>query len=100
MLYQDVANFLQDQYPDTVIYALIGKIIIVYGALAFVLLQFRPEAEEKPNALNRPADNTEHDLTPEPSEHSPDDRLAALEDVSQKDTLKNRYDGVINRQRN
>ena len=37
LLYQDVADYLAREHPGTVIYALIGKIIIVYGALLFVL---------------------------------------------------------------
>ncbi len=42
LLYQDVSDYLQVQHPGFVIYALMAKIFIVYGAFAFVLWQFRP----------------------------------------------------------
>ena len=42
LLYGDVEAYLAREHPDTVVYALLAKIVIVYGALAFVLWQFRP----------------------------------------------------------
>ena len=96
LLYQDVAEYLQQQYPETVIYALIGKIIIVYGALAFVLLQFRPEPGEESNAgtqIMEEMKNTSSDKTV--TSPPPGDRLAGLEDVTKKITLRSRYDKVI-----
>jgi hypothetical protein len=42
LLYGDVEAFLAREHPGIVIYALMAKIFIVYGALIFVLLQFRP----------------------------------------------------------
>ena len=44
LLYDDVRVYLEARHPETLIYALIAKIVIVYGALVFVLLQFRPGA--------------------------------------------------------
>lgn len=94
LLYQDVADYLQQQYPETVVYALITKIIIVYGAMAFVLLQFRPTED----------DNSVIDTeTAKPSAQKnkvkaqPTDRLAQLEDIEKKTTLRNRYDKVVNK---
>jgi hypothetical protein len=93
LLYQDVADYLQQQYPKTVVYALITKIIIVYGAMAFVLLQFRPTEDdvtvvdtETPN----PSAKKDKDKT------TPTDRLAQLENIEKKTTLRNRYDKVVN----
>jgi len=97
LLYQDVADYLQQQYPETVIYALIAKIIIVYGALAFVLLQFRPEPDDKASVAPGSMQNLKHEATVDSQITSPDDRLAALEDVSQTDKLQSRYDRVISR---
>ena len=93
LLYQDVADYLQQQYPTTVVYALITKIIIVYGAMAFVLLQFRPTEDDVTVV------DTE---TPNPSakkdkdKATPTDRLAQLENIEKKTTLRNRYDKVVN----
>lgn len=42
LLYGDVEAYLAREHPSTVIYALTAKICIVYGALLFVLWQFRP----------------------------------------------------------
>lgn len=96
LLYQDVVEYLQQQYPETVIYALIGKIIIVYGALVFVLLQFRPETGDESNAgtqimaeMKNPSSDKKVAGPP------PGDRLAGLKDVTKKTTLRSRYDKVI-----
>ena len=83
LLYQDVADYLQDQYPGSVVYALIAKIIIVYGALVFVLWQFKPEA----GSVAEPE-------TTEPAS-APADRLSRLEDIDQKDKLSSRYQRII-----
>jgi len=98
MLYQDVANFLQQQYPNTVVYALIGKIVIVYGALIFVLFQFRPDPEDKLNALSQPPETSKLDPTSSSQSKSPNDRLTALEDVTQKGKLRSRYEDVMKRE--
>jgi len=95
-MYQDVVLYLQQQYPGTVVYALVAKIIIVYGALVFVLLQFRPDADDKitatPPVLDDAASTPTIDELP-----TPHDKLAGLEDVTKKTTLRNRYDKVIDR---
>mgnify|MGYP000751873752 CR=1 FL=1 len=44
LLYDDIRAYLEIQHPGSLIYALIAKIVIVYGSLAFVLWQFRPRA--------------------------------------------------------
>ncbi|MEH6608119.1 MAG: hypothetical protein V7696_02030 [Halioglobus sp.] len=83
LLYQDVAAYLQLQHPETVIYALIGKIIIVYGSLAFVLWQFKPEADAAETALQSIEPDQHSEVTP--------DRLSRLGDVKAKDNLDSRY---------
>ena len=85
ILYQDVAAYLEDAYPDTVIYALIGKIIIVYGALIFVLLQFRPESE---SPSERPS------LEQGASAGEKKDRLSALSNLDTHDQLRTRAGSV------
>ena len=96
LLYQDVAEYLQQQYPQTVVYALIGKIIIVYGALAFVLLQFRPEPGSEPKSSAQVMDEMKQPSSGKTvASPPPGDRLAGLEDVTKKITLRNRYDKVI-----
>ena len=96
LLYQDVAEYLQQQYPETVIYALIGKIIIVYGALIFVLFQFRPEPGSKPDSSTRVMDEMKQPSSDKMVASPPlGDRLAGLENVTKKITLRSRYDKVI-----
>ncbi|MEH6567825.1 MAG: hypothetical protein V7709_02035 [Halioglobus sp.] len=97
LLYTDVSQYLQLQHPGIVIYALAAKILIVYGSLAFVLWQFRPEPEPQGkanSAIREPAaknetPNSEADKT---LANSP---LSALEDVTHTDHLRSRYDGVL-----
>ena len=89
LLYQDVVDYLEVQHPGTVIYALIGKILIVYGALAFVLWQFRPEPKS-------PADKLA-EAPPESEAPPPNDRLSALEDVESHDRLRSRYDRILSK---
>ncbi len=94
LLYQDVAEYLQQQYPETVVYALIIKVVIVYGALAFVLLQFRPEPDKGDSTQTM--EDLKHSSPEEiASSPAPNDRLASLEDVTKKTTLRSRYDKVI-----
>ena len=96
LLYQDMAEYLQQQYPETVIYALIGKIVIVYGALVFVLLQFRPEPENNSKTSTQTVESPQNLASlkgsPKPP---PDDRLTGLEDVTKTATLRSRYNKVI-----
>lgn len=97
LLYQDLVDFLQQQYPGTVIYALTAKIVIVYGALVFVLLQFRPGPDERKSTAPRQSmdDMKDSSTVEELSVVSPSDRLAGLEDVTKTTTLRSRYDKVI-----
>ena len=96
LLYQDVVDYLELRHPETVLYALIVKIVIVYGALVFVLLQFRPEPDNNANVGNRNLEDMKAASAIEAApDLSPKDRLAGLEDVTKKATLRSRYDGVI-----
>jgi hypothetical protein len=95
LLYQDVAAYLQLQYPGTVIYALAVKVAIVYGALAFVLWQFRPSPDPKPaNGEPEQAANAP-DISADAISNSQNSALNALGDVSRKGTLRSRYDSVL-----
>ncbi len=95
LLYGDVADYLQRAHPGVVIYALIAKIIIVYGALAFVLWQFRPEPESNTTSALHQQAATVSGQNPNVGEDSQNSPLAALEDVTQKESLQRRYDGVL-----
>jgi hypothetical protein len=92
ILYEDVAVYLQKQHPGTVIYALVAKIVVVYGALAFVLWQFRPV--QNANAQRMPSSETDV------QQAVPGDRLSGLEDVSQKQELRSRYDRIVQGKKN
>lgn len=93
LLYQDIVDYLEQQHPDTVIYALIAKIVIVYGALIFVLLQFRPERED--GSVVKSHMPAESEIPQSNSGNTPADRLSQLEDVTAKTTLRSRYHRVI-----
>lgn len=93
LLYEDVRVFLSEQHPDTLIYALAGKILIVYGSLAFVLLQFRPgkdteKGQQRAAALARSAKTSKE---PPP----PRDRLDALSNLDNHEKLRSRYDRIL-----
>ena len=87
LLYQDVVNYLEQQHPGSVIYALIAKITIVYGALAFVLWQFRPAADARSDSA--PASPT--------APPAATDRLSRLADIDATDRLASRYQDTIER---
>lgn len=96
LLYQDVAEYLRQQYPETVVYALIAKIIIVYGALVFVLLQFRPEPGDNSSEETQIMEEMKASVTVKKlADSQPNDRLSGLADVTKKTTLRSRYDKVI-----
>ncbi len=76
------------------VYALITKIIIVYGAMAFVLLQFRP-AEDDSSVIDAETANPSAQKNKDNAQ--PADRLAQLTDIEKKTTLLNRYDKVVNK---
>ncbi|MEP1471181.1 MAG: hypothetical protein ABJK20_09485 [Halieaceae bacterium] len=87
LLYQDVVDYLQQQHPGSVIYALIAKIAIVYGAFAFVIWQFRAAQEPRPENTATPPDKVPEET----------DRLARLADIDTKDHLASRYQDTIER---
>jgi len=90
LLYRDIADYLQAVHPDTVIYALVGKILIVYGALIFVLFQFRPGPEA---GSQRAAPKRDQTVVDAPSH----DRLSALSNLDAHDTLRTRRESMHDR---
>ena len=95
LLYQDIADYLAREHPGTEIYALIAKILIVYGALVFVLWQFRPQADSGTKSSPAPAR-----LTPPPAGPEPGDRLSQLADVDTHTDLQSRYDRILEKTTN
>ena len=96
LLYEDVRVYLETRHPETLIYALGVKILIVYGALAFVLLQFRPGAgnsdagEARAAAVARkPRGKGETSPAGEPAP------LDAIADVDSHRSLQTRYDRIL-----
>ena len=87
LLYQDIADYLQAVHPDTVIYALVGKVLIVYGALIFVLFQFRPGPDSGSQQAAPRSDQTRVD-------ESPHDRLSAFSNLDAHDTLRTRRESM------
>ncbi len=91
LLYQDLADYLAREHPGTVVYALIGKIIIVYGALLFVLWQFKPQKEDAPAPKAAKAQPPPEPVAQEP----PADRLSQLADLDTHDHLKSRTEQLL-----
>ena len=94
LLYQDVAEYLQREHPGTVIYALLIKILIVYGALAFVLWQFRPAPDSDSRGAGTVKSQSREGTS---GEIEPRDRLSQLEDVREHDRLASRYTDLLSK---
>jgi len=97
LLYGDLVVYLEARNPEGLIYALIGKTVIVYGALAIVLWQFRPLPEPAratpPSARKGTAEPSSAPATADGNtETSP---LAALADIERHDHLRSRYDDLL-----
>jgi len=97
VLYRDVAHYLQLRHPGALVWALAGKIVIVYGALAFVLWQFRPARDEDAPAAGGTTPGSAKGPPPEKTP-PPADRLAALADLEHHDRLRTRYSAVLEAQ--
>ena len=95
VLYQDLANYLAQQHPDTLIYALIGKILVVYGSLLFVLWQFKPEPDAR--SPSRQAVSSK-EIGPSDAA-TPGDRLSQLEDLDTHQRLRTRYDQLLEQEK-
>ena len=91
LLYQDIADYLAREHPGMEIYALVAKILIVYGALVFVLWQFKPQPDAKPKPTAGPVRASATTSTPD----EPVDRLSRLADVDAHSELKSRYDRML-----
>ena len=98
LLYDDLRIYLESQHPESLIYALIAKVVIVYGSLVFVLFQFRPGAGAAKRGEARAAAIAKS--KPEPTSagaatDSSADRLGALADVDSHTRLRSRYDRIL-----
>ena len=100
LLYQDLANYLSQQHPDTLIYALIGKILIVYGSLLFVLWQFRPEPDARSPSRQAASKNEAREETGQPDTALSEDRLSQLEDLDTHQQLRTRYEKLLEQEKN
>lgn len=95
LLYRDIADYLAREHPGTEIYALLAKILIVYGALVFVLWQFRPQPDSKGKPAPGPAK-----AAPPPETTAPVDRLSQLADVDKHADLTSRYTRILEKSQN
>ena len=96
LLYGDVEAYLAREHPDTVVYALLAKIVIVYGALAFVLWQFRPASGLASASPTGKAGRPREQAVDSPHTAAPD-RLAQLSDLDRHDRLRRRASDLIDR---
>jgi hypothetical protein len=96
LVYEDVRAYLELQHPGTLLYALIAKIVIVYGSLLFVLWQFRPRSSTAADDAGAGADAGEiRRGRSRDTPLAPPDRLSALSDIETHDRLRSRYDRVL-----
>ncbi|MEO1081338.1 MAG: hypothetical protein AAFY29_17385 [Pseudomonadota bacterium] len=93
LLYEDLRVYLESQHPESLAYALIAKVVIVYGSLAFVLFQFRPRKNGDKQGEARAAAMPRAQKQDKPE--APADRLSRLEDVDGHRDLRSRYDRVL-----
>ncbi|MFK7830093.1 MAG: hypothetical protein AB8B57_09970 [Congregibacter sp.] len=95
LLYEDVRVYLAQQHPGTLIYALLAKILIVYGSLIFVLMQFRAAGKAEKGEARADAlasqDGKQRSKAP-PAEA---DRLDALANVEEHGKLRSKYERVL-----
>jgi len=99
LIYDDVRIYLAQQHPGTLIYALIAKIVIVYGSLVFVVLQFRSGTKAHQEGEARAADLPRRTDKTTASQPAPKDRLDALADVEHHEHLRSRYDRILSKER-
>lgn len=90
LLYDDVQVYLAAQHPETLLYALIAKIAIVYGSLGFVLLQFRPAS-----STSKPGIAPDVSTEAAKDDNKPNDKLQALADIDNHTRLRTRYDQLL-----
>ncbi|WOJ97610.1 hypothetical protein R0137_03325 [Congregibacter brevis] len=101
LIYDDVRIYLAQQHPGTLIYALIAKIVIVYGSLIFVLLQFRSSVQSSNDGKARAArvadrNETKRDDGSRPSsDPAAKGHLDALANLEEHDHLRSRYDRIL-----
>lgn len=105
LLYDDLRAYLEIQHPGKLIYALIGKVIIVYGSLLFVLWQFRPGREDRGSARaasvaggvsGKSAGSVPGKLSRGDAEiDTAGGHLDALTDIDRHDRLRSRYDRIL-----
>ncbi len=91
LIYDDVEVFLAREHPGALVYALIAKICIVYGALLFVLLQFRPV----PDVGHREDKYANRSLADVADTNSAADRLAQLSNLDSHDQLQSRAETLL-----
>lgn len=99
LLYQDLANYLAQQHPDTLIYALIGKIVIVYGSLLFVLWQFKPAPDARSPSRQALSINEAANENGQSGAAAPVDRLSKLEDLDTHQRLRTRYEQLLEQEK-
>lgn len=97
LLYDDLRAYLELQHPGTLLYALVAKVLIVYGALAFVLWQFRPRRSGAEKAAALAPEHDPGDDGPAATRRAPQpaDRLQALADIDSHERLRSRYERIL-----
>ena len=94
LLYGDVEAYLAREHPSTVIYALTAKICIVYGALLFMLWQFRPSGTGGGPAAPSSGRQTRGAETAG-SEGESADRLCQYADLDRHERLQSRAEALL-----
>lgn len=104
LLYDDLRHYLEIQHPGTLLYALIAKIVIVYGSLVFVFWQFRPRRGDTSSSAKAEAGKTGKGRNTEKPQveeaERPRDRLDELADIDSHPRVRSRYERVLDGESN
>lgn len=85
-LYGDIASYLNTQYPQFLLAALVTKTLIVYGVLVYVFWSIRPDA------WNSPSSEKSGSAAVSPP---PVPRAGPLDELLDKPRLKSRKDALL-----
>lgn len=109
-LYPDLLDYLRRSHPDLLGLAVLFKFVLVFTVLGWILWQLRPRSAEE--GVQRAADLGRRDEPPPPSrpepkplppdggEQKPAPRgLDLLANVDEKETLRSRYDSVLEKKK-
>ena len=88
----DLQGFLQEVHPDSVVYLLIAKSVLLYGGVAILLWMFKPTHDQKGQSVDalKKKQAIEEDVRAETGS-----RLDQFRDLERHDKLQTRYQKTL-----